>query len=306
MLVEFIDSVKATSNISFGDNSKGKVLGLGKVVISSDASLKNVMLVQSLHYNLLSTIQLARAGYDSHFGEFHVTVFKRSNLKVVFVGHVEDNLYVVDFSNEKTYLATCLMAKADVGWLWHRRLAHVGMRNLQALLKGEHILGLTNVSFAKDRPCSACIAGKLHEKAHKVTTIITTLRPLELIHLDLFGPPSYDSLGGRRYCLVIVDDYTRYTWVFFLKTKDETQDTFINFAKEAQRQHNCEIKAIRSDNGTEFKNYTMNEFLSDEGIKHQYAAPYTPEQNGVAERKNRTLIEMARTMLDEYKSPYKL
>ena len=158
MLVEFVDSLKASSNISFGDNSKGKVLGLGKVVISSDASLKNVMLVQSLHYNLLSTIQLARAGYDSHFGEFHVTVFKRSNLKVVFVGHVEDNLYVVDFSKEKTHLATCLMAKADVGWLWHRRLAHVGMRNLQALLKGEHILGLTNVSFAKDRPCSACIA----------------------------------------------------------------------------------------------------------------------------------------------------
>ena len=162
------------------------------------------------------------------------------------------------------------------------------------------------MSFAKDHPCSACIAGKLHEKAHKVKTVITTLRPLELIHLDLFGPPTYDSLGGRRYCLVIVDDFTRYTWVFFLKTKDETQETFINFAKEAPHQHNCEIKAIRSDNGTEFKNYTMNEFLSDEGIKHQYAAPYTPEQNGVAERKNRTLIEMARTMLDEYKSPYKL
>ena len=145
-----------------------------------------------------------------------MTVFKRSNLKVVFVGHVEDNLYVVDFSKEKTHLATCLMAKADVGWLWHRRLAHVGMRNLQALLKGEHILGLTNVSFAKERPCSACIARKLHEKAHKVKTIITTLRPLELIRLDLFGPPTYDSLGGRRYCLVIVDDFTRYTWVLFL------------------------------------------------------------------------------------------
>ena len=131
-------------------------------------------------------------------------------------------------------------------------------------------------------------------------------RPLELLHLDLFGPPSYDSLGGRRYCLVIVDDYTRYTWVFFLKTKDETQETFISFAKEAQRQHQCEIMAIRSDNGTEFKNYTMDEFLSDEGIKHQFSVAYTPQQNGVAERKNRTLIEMARTMLDEYKSPYKL
>ena len=94
--------------------------------------------------------------------------------------------------------------------------------------------------------------------------------------------------------------------VFFLKTKDETQKTFISFAKEAQHQHQCEIMAIRSDNGTEFKNYTMDEFLSDEGIKHQYSATYTPQQNGVAERKNRTLIEMARTMLDEYKPSYKL
>src|SRR4051812_47970303 len=92
----------------------------------------------------------------------------------------------------------------------------------------------------------------------------------------------------------------------FLKTKDETQETFISFFKEAQPQHQCEIMAIRSDNGTEFKNYTMDEFLSDEGFKHQYSAAYTPQQNGVAERKNRTLIEMARTMLDEYKSPYKL
>ena len=88
MLVEFIDSLKASSNISFGDNSKGKVLGLGKVVISNDSSLSNVMIVQSLHYNLLSTIQLARAGYDSHSDEFHVTMLKRCNLKVVFVGHV--------------------------------------------------------------------------------------------------------------------------------------------------------------------------------------------------------------------------
>ena len=110
---------------------------------------------------------------------------------------------------------------------WHEKFT--------SSLKGEHILGLTNVSFAKDRPCSACITGKLHEKAHKVKTIITTLWPLELIHLDLFGPPTYDNFGGRRYCLVIIDDFTRYTWVFFLKTEDETQETFINFAKEAQR-----------------------------------------------------------------------
>ena len=122
--------------------------------------------------------------------------------------------------------------------------------------------------------------------------------------MDLFGPPSFDSLGGRKYCLVIVDDYSRYTWVYFFKRKSETQQTVINFANEAQRQHNAKILTIRSDNGTEFKNYTLDEFLSDEGIKHQYSAPYTPQQNGVAERKNRTLMDAARTMMAEFKSPY--
>ena len=198
----------------------------------------------------------------------------------------------------------CLMAKADKGWLWRRRLAHVSMRNLQDLLKGNHILGLANVSFEKDHVCSACIAGKQHQSKHPPKSIVSTSRPLELLHVDLFGPPSWDSLGGKKYGLVIVDDYSRYTWVFFLKSKDETKITFIDFAKQAQRKFDKEILAIRSDNGSDFKNYTLEEFLSDEGIEHQYSAPYTPQQNGVAERKNHTLVEMAMSMLDEYKSPH--
>jgi len=238
------------------------------------------------------------------FGLTSVKVFRRDTLEVAFVGELDGNLYTVDFSKESTYHATSLMAKADKGWLWHRRLAHVGMRNLKDLLKGEHILGLTNVSFEKDRVCSACIAGKQHQAKHTPKNVVSTSRPLELLHVDLFGPPSWDSLGGKKYGLVIVDDYSRYTWVFFLKSKDETKATFIDFAKQAQRKYNMAILAIRSDNGSEFKNYTLEEFLSDEGIEHQYSAPYTPQQNGVAERKNQTLVEMARSMLDEYRSPY--
>jgi len=103
---------------------------------------------------------------------------------------------------------------------------------------------------------------------------------------------------------MIVDDYLRYTWVYFFKRKSETQQTIIDFANDAQRQHNAKILTIRSDNGTEFKNYTLDEFLSDEGIKHQYSAPYTPQQNGVAERKNRMLMNAARTMMAEFKYPY--
>ena len=94
--------------------------------------------------------------------------------------------------------------------------------------------------------------------------------------MDLFGPPTYDSLGGKKYCLVIVDDYSTFTWVYFFRKKSETQPSVIEFANEAQRQHNAKILSIWSDNGTEFKNYTLDEFLGDVRIKHQYFVAYTP------------------------------
>ncbi|KAK1663429.1 hypothetical protein QYE76_051588 [Lolium multiflorum] len=144
----------------------------------------------------------------------------------------------------------------------------------------------------------------MHDSPHPSKTIISSKRILELLHVDLFGPTTHASLGAKKHRLVIVDAYSRYTWVYFLKRKHETQQIFIDFATEVQRQHNLLIMAIRSDNGSEFKNYTLNDFLSDEGIRHQYSAAYTPQQNGVAERKNRTLMDMARSMMVEYKSRY--
>jgi transposase InsO family protein len=104
---------------------------------------------------------------------------------------------------------------------------------------------------------------------------------------------------------VIIDDYSRYTWVYFFKNKHEIQQTVQDFTNEVQHQYGQNILMIRSDNGTEFMNYTLNDFLSNEGICHQYSTPYTTQQNGVAEQKNRTLMDMARTMLAEFKSPYK-
>ncbi|KAK1683523.1 hypothetical protein QYE76_044371 [Lolium multiflorum] len=294
VLDQFIEDINKKSSITFGDNSKGKVLGYGKVAISKDLCLETVMLVEHLGYNLLSIYHLADAGYNSYFTKYYVQVFRSDNLKLVLVGYVENNLYVVDLSKESPSPSTCLMAaKHDEGWLWHRRLGHVNMRNLKQLLKGEHIVGLTGISFEKDRVCSACVAGKQLKKKHPIKSIVTTSRPLELLHLDLFGPSHYDTLGGSKY-----------SWVFLLKSKDETHREFITFAKKAQRTYESEIKAIRTDNGTEFKNYTMQEFVDDEGIKHEFSAPYTPQQNGVVERKNRTIIEMARTMLSEFNSPH--
>jgi hypothetical protein len=291
--------------VSFGDNSTSEVLGFGKVVVAHNITLVDVMLVKTLGYNLLSVSALGKMGFAVFIDNDIVVLLWSKTLKVAFVGYREHNLYVVDFSGTTTSSAMCLFGKADVGWLWHRRLAHVNMRTLQSLHKGNHIVGLMeNVSFAKDRVCRACVEGKMHDSPHPSKTIISSKRILELLHVDFFGPVTHASLGAKKHCLVIVDDYSRYTWVYFLKRKDETQQIFIDFATEVQRQHNLLIMAIRSDNGSEFKNYTLNDFLSDEGIRHQYSAAYTPQQNGVAERKNRTLMDMARSMMAEYKSRY--
>jgi transposase InsO family protein len=175
------------------------------------------------------------------------------------------------------------------------------MRNLAKLNKDEHILGLTNVVFEKDRLCSACQAGKQVGAHHPTKNILSSSRPLKILHMDLFGPIAYISISGNKYGLVIVDDFSRFTWVFFLQDKSEAKE-IVKFIRRVQNEFELKVKNIRSDNGSEFRNTKVEEFLDEEGIKHELSAPYTPQQNGIMERKNRTLIEAARTMLDEYKT----
>jgi transposase InsO family protein len=242
-------------------------------------------------------------GYNCLFTDIGVTVFRRSDDSIAFKGVLDGQLYLVDFNDNNAELNTCLIAKTNMGWLWNRRLAHVGMKNLHKLLKGEHILGLTNVHFEKDWICSACQAGKQVGVHHPHKNIMMTDMPLELLHMDLFGSIAYISIDRSKYCLVIVDDYSRFTWVFFLQEKSQTQETLKGFLRRAQNEFILRIKKIRSDNGTKFKNSQIEGFLEEEGIKHEFSSSYTPQQNGVVERKNRTLLDMARTMLDEYKTP---
>jgi hypothetical protein len=133
---------------------------LGKIAITIEHSISNVFLVESFGYNLLSLSQLCHIGYNCFFINIDVSVFRRSDGSLDFKGVLDGKLYLVDFSKENADLDACLIAKTNIDWLWHHRLAHVGMKNLHKLLKGDHVLGLTNVCFEKDRPCAACQAGK--------------------------------------------------------------------------------------------------------------------------------------------------
>jgi transposase InsO family protein len=135
------------------------------------------------------------------------------------------------------------------------------MRNLHKLQKEGHILGLMNIAFEKDRPCGACQAGKKVGAPHYANNIMTTTRPLKMIHMDLFGPITYISIGSNKYGLVIIDDYSRFTWVFFLQDKGETQEGLKKLLKRTQNEFDAKVKRIRSDNDTEFKNTQVEDYL---------------------------------------------
>lgn len=143
-------TTNSNENIIFGDNSKGDVIGIGKVAITLEHSISNVLHANSLSYNLLPVSQLYEMWYNCLFMNKGMKVFRREDSSIIFIGRLKNKLYLVDFNKGKAKLETYLVAKFSMGWLWHRWLAHVGMKNLAKLLKDNDILGLINVEFEKN------------------------------------------------------------------------------------------------------------------------------------------------------------
>ncbi|GJT50110.1 putative ribonuclease H-like domain-containing protein [Tanacetum coccineum] len=218
----------------------------------------------------------------------------------------QNNMYSFDLKNVvPSEDLTCLFAKAtiDESNLRHRRLGHINFKIMNKLMRGNLVRGLPSKLFENDHTCVACQNGKQHKASYKTKTVSSICKPLQLLHMDLFRPVSVRSINRKSYCLVVTDDFSRFSWVFFLATKDETPEIFKNFITGIENQSYHKVKTIRNDNGTEFKNRIVNEFCKMKGIIREFSVARTPQQNGVAERKNRTLIEAARTMLADSKLP---
>ncbi|KAI3735402.1 hypothetical protein L6452_14898 [Arctium lappa] len=218
----------------------------------------------------------------------------------------KDNVYCLDMENVSNDSSlNCLVSKAslDESSLWHRRMCHMNFKTMNKLVKNNLVRGLPSKVFSCDDHCVACHKGKQHKTSHKSKELNTISSSLQLLHMDLFSPTNVLSIGKKSYCLVIVDDYSRFTWVYFLRTKDETSGLIKSFILRIENQTNQKVKVIRSDNGTEFKNLDLNTFCEEKGIERQYSAPRSPQQNGVAESRNRTLIEAARSLLADSKLP---
>ena len=145
--------------------------------------------------------------------------------------------------------------------------------------------------------------GKQVKSKHPFVTEVQTSRPLELLHIDLMGPAKVQSLGGKKYILVVMDNFTRYTWVVLLKDKAEAPEKMIHLCKKLQVEKDNVVTRIKSDHGREFENTKLATFCNDQGIHQEFSLPKTPQQNGIVEQKNRVVQEMARVMLHNKKLP---
>ncbi|GJS02298.1 putative ribonuclease H-like domain-containing protein, partial [Tanacetum coccineum] len=291
-------------SVTFG-GSKGYITGKGRIRVGN-LDFDSVSFVKELgHFNLFSISQICDKQHKVLFTESECLVvspdFKMPDENQILLKVPrQHNMYSFDMktpSLTKDY--ACLIAKAtsDESKLWHRRLGHINFKNLNKLVKGNLVRGLPSKVFKNDHTCVACQKGKQHRASCKAKLERMITEPLHTLHMDLFGPTSVKSINHASYCLVITDDCTRFSWVFFLATKDETSSILQNFIRQIENQLNHRVKIIRSDNGTEFKNKDMLEFCRNKGIKQEYSNARTPQQNGVVERMNRTLIEATRTML---------
>nr|GEZ42224.1 copia protein [Tanacetum cinerariifolium] len=192
----------------------------------------------------------------------------------------------------------CLLSKASKtkSWLLHRRLSHLNFGAINHLARQGLVRGLPKLKFKKDHLCSACVMGKSKKKSHKPKFEDTTQEKLYLLHVDLCRPTRVESVNGKKYILFIVDDYSRFTWVKCLRSKDEAPDFIIKFLKMIQVRLKVSVQRIRIDNGTEFVNQTLCEYFEQVNISHETSVARSPQQNGVVERCNHTLIEAACTI----------
>ncbi|GJU19255.1 retrovirus-related pol polyprotein from transposon TNT 1-94 [Tanacetum coccineum] len=223
----------------------------------------------------------------------------------LLTGGRDSNLYTISISDMAASSPVCLMSKATSteSWLWHQRQSNLNFGTINDLTRLDLVDGLTKFKYGKDHHCSACERGKSKKDSHSPKLVPSNHSKLELLHIDLCCPMRVASINGKKYILVIVDDFSRYTWVYFLRSKDETPEIITKFITQAQLNYKVKVCKIRIDNGTEFKNATLKAHYEKLGIMQQFSIARTPQQNGVVERRNRTLVEAARTMLIFSKLP---
>nr|GEU41710.1 retrovirus-related Pol polyprotein from transposon TNT 1-94 [Tanacetum cinerariifolium] len=301
LLINFV--WKFLGTVRFGNDHVAAIMGF------SDLQWGNILItrvyfVEGLGHNLFSIGQFCDSDLEVAFRRN--TCFVR-NLEGVDLlsGNRTTNLYTINLHDMASASPICLMARASstMSWLWHQRLSHLNFDTINDLAKHDLVSGLPKFKYHKEHLCPSCEQEKSKRASYPPKPVPNSRQRLHLLHMDLCGPMRIASVNGKRYVLVIVDDYSRYTWVQFLRSKDEAPEVIKTFLKTISILLQSPVIIIRTDNGTEFKNQVLKEYFDSVGISHQVSSVRTPQQNRVVERRNRTLVEAARTMLIFSRAP---
>ena len=291
---EWFSSYAVTNgSVKLGDSHQLAICGIGDIKLcmrnGTEFILKNVRHVPKLTKSLMSVGQLDDLGYNIvfHAGSWLV---KKGNL-VILKGQKFGSLYSLYVSSVKEH--SIYVAELPSTELWHSRLGHMSQKGMKILQRSGYIPVLDYSEFSL---CEHCIYGK-HTRLTSRPLDKELGSPLDLVHSDLCGPMPVKSLGGASYFLTFIDDSTRKVWVYLLKNKSDTFDAFKKFLAMVENQSGRKLKTLRTDNGGEYVSSEFKNFCSQKGIARQYTTPYTPAQNGVAERMNRTIQERVTSML---------
>lgn len=291
-----IDKKKAcVGDITTANNAKMQVECMGKSLMRMNdevISVNEVLHVPKLGANLLSVHKMVCRGNTIVFDLDGCKIFNKEK-KLLKLIKPENGIYKLCAPNE----TICMLANKNESntMLWHRRFGHLNYGTLCQL--NNAVAGINvNGNDTQIKQCKVCDLGKQHRKPFPVSST-RTKKILEVVHTDLCGPMETKSLAGARYMLTFTDDFSRKTFLYFLKEKSQVFKSFMEFKMAVENETECKIKCIRSDNGMEYMAAKFNDFCKENGILHQLTCTYTPEQNGVAERANRTIVEKAKCML---------
>nr|GEY84832.1 putative ribonuclease H-like domain-containing protein [Tanacetum cinerariifolium] len=288
---------KFLGTVRFGNEHIDAILGYGDLKWGN-ITITRVYFVKGLCHNLFLVDQFCDADLDVAFRR-NTCFIKDLDGVDLLKGNCFSNLYTINLYDMASASPICLMARATPtkSWLWHQRLSHLNIDTINDLAKNDLVSGLPKFKYAKEHLCPSCEQGKRKKASHPPKPVSNSKPRLHLLHMDLCGPMRVASIKGKRYVLVIVDDHSRYTWVYFLTTKDETPEVIKNFLKKISVRLQAPVIIVRTDNETEFKNHVLKEYFNSVGITHETSAAKTPQQNGFVECRNRRLVEAARTML---------
>nr|GEV85920.1 retrovirus-related Pol polyprotein from transposon TNT 1-94 [Tanacetum cinerariifolium] len=301
LLINFV--WKFMGIVRFGNDHIAAILGFGDLQWGN-ILITRVYFVEGLGHNLFSVGQFCDSDLEVAFRRDACFVRNLEGVDLLKRDR-STNLYTINLHEMASASLICLMARASStkSWLWHQRLSHLNFNTINDLARNDLVAGLPKFKYHKEHLCPSCEQGKSKRASHPPKPVPNSRQRLHLLHMDLYGPMRIASINGKRYVLVIVDDYSRYTWVHFLRSKDEAPEVIIKFLKRITVLLQSPVIIIRTDNGIEFKNQMLQEYFDTIGISHQMSSVRTPQQNGVVERRNQTLVEAARTMLIFSRAP---